>query len=83
MKYILTLLTLMLFLGCGDATDETTPAPAAIIIEMEPNRSYIVYSGDLLEKTSDNAEVSITKTAQDDTTTVVLLVGTAQITRAN
>ena len=83
MKYIFTLLTLLLFLGCGDATDETTPAPVVTIIEMEPNRSYTVYSGDRLEKTSDNAEVSITKTAQDDITTVVLLVGTAQIIRAN
>ena len=84
MKYLLTLLTLLLFIGCGETPEETAaPVPTVTIIEMEPNLSYTVYTGDRLEKTSDDAQISMTKTAQDDTTIVVLLEGSAQIIRIN
>jgi hypothetical protein len=84
MKYIFTLITLLFFLGCDNTTEKAvTAAPSVTTIEMELNRSYIVYTGDRLEKTSDDAQISMTKTAQDDTTTVVLLQGSAQIIRIN
>ncbi len=80
MKYILTLLTLVLFLGCGDTAEETGSVSKAVtVIEMVPDRNYTVYKGDRLEKTSDNTQISISKAAQDDSTTVVLLQGSAQI----
>jgi len=53
-----------------------------IIIEMQQNLSYSVYKGDELKKTSSNAKVTIVKDLQGSATTVVLIEGTAQITRA-
>ena len=84
MKYLFTLLTLLIFTGCGETEEQAVAsAPTVTIIEMEPNKSYTVYTGDRLEKTSDDAQISMTKTAQDDRTIVVLLEGSAQIIRNN
>lgn len=80
MKYIVTFLALVLFLGCGNTTEETASVSTAVtVIEMVPDTNYTVYKGDRLEKSSVNTQVSITKNVQDDSTTVVLLEGSAQI----
>lgn len=84
MQYLLMLLMLTLFLGCGDATKESAaPTSSVTIIAMVPDINYTVYKGDRLEKTTDSTQVSITKSVQDDTATVVLLEGSAQIIRAH
>jgi len=86
MKYIFTLLTLLLFLGCSDTVDETQNqevTTTATTLEMEVDRSYTVNKGDRLERTSEPTEISIDRNVQDDTTTVILLTGSAQIIRAN
>ena len=82
MKTIILSIALLLFIGCS--SDESTPVQqSATIIEMQPEQSYTVTPGDRLEKTSDDAEVSITTNIQDNTTEVILISGTAQIIRAN
>ncbi|WP_345977649.1 hypothetical protein [Sulfurimonas sp. HSL3-7] len=78
MNYAYLLLTL-LFIGCGEATDETKTRADTVAIEMEPGKSYRVYRGDQLVKTSDDAKISIAKTIQENETVVVLLEGSAQI----
>ena len=85
MRSIILSLALLLFVGCSsDSTEESTPVQqSATVIEMQPEQSYTVAPGDRLEKTSEDAEVSITTNIQDNTTEVVLLNGTAQIIRAN
>ena len=85
MKYIFTLLTLLLFLGCSDTANETQQQEAVTtnVIEMEQDRSYTVNKGDRLDRTSEPTEISIDRNIQDDTTTVILLSGSAQIIRAN
>jgi len=81
MKYLLSILTLLLFLGCGESTESTSTAPT--VVEMQLNKSYSVYRGDRVNKTSSDAQISITKSIQGDTTTVLLLLGSAQIVRAH
>ena len=61
MKYSYLLLTL-LFIGCGETTDERSTPAKTVSIEMEPNKSYSVYSGDQLVKTSDGTKISISRT---------------------
>ena len=85
MKSVILSLALLLFVGCSsDTTDESTPVEQSVtVIEMQPQQSYTVSPGDRLEKTSDDAEVSITTNIHDNTTEVILISGTAQIIRAN
>ena len=85
MKSIILSITLLFFVGCSsDSSDENTPVEqSTTIIQMQPEQSYTVAPGDRLEKTSEDAEVSITTNIQDNTTEVVLISGTAQIIRAN
>jgi len=84
MKYLLPLGLLLILTGCSSSDDtNTTPSQKEqTTINMEINKSYEVSKGDKLTKTSTDAQVSIEKSLQGDTTTVTLLQGTAQITRA-
>ena len=85
MKYLLPLGLLLILTGCGSSDDtNTTPSQKEVTtIDMEINKSYNVFKGDKLIKTSTDAQVSIEKSLEGDTTTVTLLEGSAQITRAN
>jgi len=87
MKYIYTVVMMVLLSGCGGTSDEKRPAAQveveSNVVEMELNHSYSVYEGDVLTKTSPNTKVSIVKVTQSDISTVTLLEGSAQITRAN
>ena len=83
MKYIYTALLLLLIQGCGDADKSSTivKQDAAVVIVMQNAISYTVYKGDKIVKTSDDAQVSILKNTQDDTSAVSLLQGSANIIR--
>ncbi|MBT5935740.1 hypothetical protein [Sulfurimonas sp.] len=83
MRSIFTVLTLILLVGCGGSSGSSTSTSQAIVVDMQLDKSYSVYEGDRLEKTSPNTEISIKKETQSDTTTVVLLKGSSTITRAN
>jgi len=85
MKYLLPLGLLLILTGCG-SSDDTNATPSQkeqTTINMEINKSYKVSKGDKLVKTSTDAQVSIEKSLDGDTTTVTLLEGSAQITRSN
>jgi len=82
MKYLLPLALLFAFVGCSNESNTTSSQKEMTTIDMEINKSYKVSKGDKLTKTSTDAQVSIEKSLQGDTTTVTLLQGTAQITRA-
>ena len=82
MKYIYTTLLLLVLQGCGGWDETTTQIEqAVVIVEMIPGKSYTVYKGDKLVKTSDDAQVSILKNTQDDTSSVTLTQGSANIIR--
>ena len=78
MKYILSLLTILLFASCGNNTQEESGATESTV-NMETGKVYSVKKGDKLIKTTDDAVVRITKKAQDDATEVVLISGEAKI----
>ena len=80
MKYFLPLALVFILTGCGSLDEEEKTTTT---IEMEHNKGYEVSQGDKLTKTSSDAQVSIEKSLEDDTTTVTLLEGTATITRSN
>jgi len=87
MRYFLPLALMLILTGCG-SSDEATTTPSkkeatTTTIEMELNKDYEVSKGDKLVKTSSDAQVSIEKSLEGDTTTVTLLEGTATITRTN
>ncbi len=81
MKYLLTLAAL-LFIGCGDAQETPQAAAISSATEMVVNKSYTVYPGDHVDKTSAETKLKITKSIEGDTTTVILLDGSAELTRA-
>ena len=81
MKYILLSISIVFFIGCGDATEEAQVPSSSIT--MQPNISYQVKKGDELKKTSSDAQVSITTSIQGSVTTVVLLEGSAEIVRSH
>jgi len=83
MKYLFTLITL-LFIGCGDAQESNyTPPITNSTIDMVIEKSYGVSKGDRVENASDDAEVKVVKNIEGDATSVTLIVGSAQLTRAN
>ena len=82
MKYIYITLVLLTLQGCGGSSDNSIPQETATVsIAMELNKSYTVYTGDKLSKTSENTQVSIVKNTQDETSTLTLLKGSANILR--
>jgi len=82
MKYIYSALLLLLLQGCGSSEDSSARAQqAVVVIEMEIDTNYTVYKGDKVVKTSSDAQISILKNAQDDTSTVALIQGSANIIR--
>ena len=85
MKTIILSIALLLFVGCSsDSTEESVQTQqSSNIIEMQQQERYTVAHGDRLEKTSEDAKVSITTNIQDNTTEVILISGTAQIIRVN
>ena len=76
-KIIYILLISLFFIGCENETSNTIN-----IIELEIDKLYTVNEGDKLKKTSDDAEVTITKNIQTNITTVILTKGSATITQA-
>ncbi len=78
MKYILSLLTVLLFASCGNNSQDESRATESTV-NMETGKVYSVKKGDKLIKTTDDAVVRITKKAQDDATEVVLISGEAKI----
>ena len=82
MKYIYITLFLLTLQGCGNSSDNSAPQETStVIIDMELNKSYTVYTGDKLVKTSEDTQVSILKNAQEETSTLILLKGSANILR--
>ena len=90
MKYIIILVASLLFVSCGGdnekkskvkTTDTTIVDVKDNIIQLETGKIYTVYSGDKLEKTSDDTEVIINKNTKTEVTTVRLTQGSATITR--
>ncbi len=77
MKYLLTLLTLLVLSGCGDTSEPATVESSTI--EMQLNKSYEVKKGDQLIKSAPETKVSIEKSLDGEKTTVTLLEGSAQI----
>ncbi len=81
MKYLLTLAAL-LFIGCGDTQETPQAAASSSATEMVVNKSYTVYPGDHVDKMSADTQLKITKSIEGETTTVILLEGSAKLTRA-
>jgi uncharacterized lipoprotein YehR (DUF1307 family) len=91
MKHILivSISLLILLNGCGggSASDGEssgyTPRPTTnpTEIEMRTNKTYTVYPGDKVVKTSDDAEVRITHIDGQTTSTITLVAGDAKIIR--
>ena len=84
MKYIMMIVTALMFSACGSdsQTTETTPnvqEPTSSTVFMQTGKVYTVKKGDKLIKTTDEAVVNITKKTQEDTTEVVLVEGEAKI----
>jgi len=84
MKYLLTLITL-LFIGCGDAPENTqaTPVATTSTIDMVLNRSYPVYTGDRVDNASSDAELKIITIIEGEEKEVTLIAGSAQLIRSN
>jgi len=82
MKYIYATLILILLAGCGNTSDTSVPlTQESSTLKMIIGQEYSVKKGDKLVKTSTDAKVSIVKNIQDDSSTVILLEGSANIIR--
>ena len=79
MKYILSLLSILIFVACGNSSSQETSLKEKRTVSMEAGKVYNVKKGDKLIKTTDDAIVKITKKTQEETTEVVLLSGEAKI----
>jgi len=82
MKYIYIVLVLLALQGCGGSNESSAQKEiSTVTIDMELNKSYTMYTGDKVIKTSEDTQVSIVKNAQDETSTLTLLKGSANILR--
>ena len=82
MKYLIILVTAVVFSACGGGDSSTSEMTLEkSITEMEYGKVYTVNKGDKLVKTTPDTVVKITQKTQGDTTEVVLLEGNAQIIR--
>ncbi len=85
MKYLLTL-TALLFIGCGDAPESATTTPSTTsssTIDMVLNKSYPVYRGDRIDNASGDAELKIITVIEGEEKEATLIMGSAQLIRAN
>jgi len=91
MKHIIILLASLLLVSCSEdnekktkvkTTDTTILSITSNIIQLERGKVYTVYSGDKVDKTSDDAEVIISKKDKTEVITLKLTQGSATITRA-
>jgi len=83
MKYLFTLITLLI-IGCGDAQESNyTPPVTKSTIDMVIYKSYSVSKGDRVENASSDAEVKVVKDIEGEATSVTLIIGSTQLTRDN
>lgn len=80
MKYLLTLIAL-LFIGCGEAPEETTPQTNTI--DMVLNKSYTIHTGDKINNASDDAKLKFIEEIESEDKEVTLIAGSAQLTRTH
>ena len=69
-----------MLVNCGEKDEKMSNSN---IIQLEIGKTYTVNSGDTLNKTSDNALVSINENLKTKVKTIILTQGSATITRAN
>jgi len=79
MKYIFSLLSILVFTACGNSSNKDASLQAKKMLVMEPGKAYSVTKGDKLVKTTDDAVVKITQKTQENMTEVVLISGEAKI----
>jgi len=84
MKYIMMIVTALIFSACGSDVQTDTKTVGAeetfnSSVSMQIGKVYTVKKGDKLVKVTDEAIVNITKKTQEDTTEVVLVEGEAKI----
>ena len=79
MKYILSLLSILIFSSCGNSSHQDSSINDKKTVAMESGKVYSVKKGDKLIKTTDDAVVKITKKTQEDMTEVILVSGEAKI----
>ncbi len=96
-SFIVPLFMVYLLTGCGGGSSDTIanydssdsnasrPSPSNNTNisdnDMKPNHPYTVYPGDKIEKTSDDAEVTITHIDGHKESTVTLIAGSATLIR--
>ncbi len=81
MKYILMMITALFLSACQGSSQEATQTAGnkSNIVSMQIGKSYTVHKGDKLNKTSDDAVVTITQKTQEESKEVVLVSGSAEI----
>jgi len=83
MRYTLLFITL-LFIGCGEsdepaATQQDDPG----VINMVIDRSYAVMTGDRVDNASSDAQLKVVKDIDGEATDITLIIGSAQLIRAD
>ena len=81
MKKILLISALLLLVGCG-GSNSSSSSSYFNIIPMQSGQVYQVYSGDQVQKSSEDAQVKITHREGESNPTVELIQGSADLIRS-
>jgi ABC-type glycerol-3-phosphate transport system substrate-binding protein len=79
-KYILALLLVTAFAGCGGGSSSTEDSSSLIL---NVGDTVTVSEGDIVEPLTEDTEISIIHSLEDDTKTVTILSGQATLIRAS